>query len=57
MTEPFFPLTALSEVQRAQALEPYTISRPALEDGASQAQVARVSKEVLLCRKQKVQHW
>ena len=36
-----FPLTALSEVQRAQALERYTIIHPALEDGVSQAQIAR----------------
>jgi len=39
--EPLFPLTALSEVQRAQALERYTIIHPALEDGVSQAQIAR----------------
>ncbi|SRR5712691_6458839 len=45
MTESFFPLTALSEVQRAQALERFTIIRPALEDGVSQAQVARASKK------------
>jgi putative transposase len=45
MTEPFFPLTALSEVQRAQALERFTIIRPALENGVSQAQVARTSKK------------
>jgi putative transposase len=45
MTEPFFPLTALSEAQRAQALERFTIIRPALEDGVSQAQVARTSKK------------
>lgn len=44
MAEPFFPLTALSEAQRAQALERFTIIRPALEDGVSQAQVARTSK-------------
>ena len=37
--EPVFPLTALSEVQRAQALERYTIIHPALEDGVSQAQM------------------
>lgn len=35
------PLTALSEAQRAQALERYTIIRPALEKEVSQAQVAR----------------
>ena len=45
MTESFFPLTALSEVQRAQALERFTIIRPALEEGVSQAQVARTSKK------------
>ncbi len=44
MTEPFFPLTALSEAQRAQALERFTIIRPTLEDGVSQVQVARASK-------------
>lgn len=45
MTEPFVPLTALSEAQRAQAFERFTIFRPALEDGVSQAQVARTSKK------------
>jgi len=45
MTEPFFPLTALSEAQRAQALERFTIIRPALEEGVSQAQVASTSKK------------
>ena len=45
MIEPFFPLTALSEAQRAQALERFTIIRPALEDGVSRAQVARTSKK------------
>ena len=47
MTEPFFPLTALSEVQRAQAVARFTIIRPALEEGVSQAQVARTSKKAL----------
>src|SRR2546428_1839781 len=41
MAEPFLPLTALSEAQRAQALERFTIIRPALEKEVSQAQVAR----------------
>lgn len=45
MTEPFLPLTALSETQRAQALERFTIIRPALEDGVSRAQVARTSEK------------
>jgi putative transposase len=45
VTKSFVPLTALSEAQRAQALERFTIIRPALEDGVSQAQVARVSKK------------
>jgi putative transposase len=45
MTESFFSLTTLSEAQRAQALERFTIIRPALEDGVSQAQVARTSKK------------
>jgi len=45
MTEPLFPLTALSEAQRAQAFERFTIIRPALEEGVSQAQVARASKK------------
>jgi putative transposase len=44
MTEPFSRLTALSEAQRAQALERFTIIRPTLEDGVSQVQVARASK-------------
>jgi putative transposase len=44
MVEPFLPLTALSEAQRAQALERFTIIRPALEEGVSRAQVARTSQ-------------
>ena len=40
-----FPLTALTEAQRAQALGRFTIIRPALEDGVSKAQVARTSKQ------------
>jgi Homeodomain-like domain len=35
------PLTALSEAQRAQALERFAILLPALEEGVSQAQIAR----------------
>jgi putative transposase len=41
MVELPVPLTALSEDQRAQAHTRFTIIRPALEDGVSQAQVAR----------------
>ena len=44
MAEPFFPLTALTEAQRAQALERFTIIRPVLEEGVSRAQVARTSQ-------------
>ena len=41
MVQTPFPLPALSEEQRAQALQRYTIIRPALEKQTSQAQVAR----------------
>jgi transposase-like protein len=41
MPEASLPLTALSEAQRAQALERFTIIRPALDKEVSQAQVAR----------------
>ncbi len=41
MVEPPVPLTALSEDQRAQAHTRFTVIRPALEDGITQAQVAR----------------
>ena len=41
MTKPHVPLTALSEEQRAQAQSRFAIIRPALEDGITQAQVAR----------------
>jgi putative transposase len=41
MAESSFPLTALSEPQRTQALERFAIIRPALEEGVTQAQVAR----------------
>ncbi len=42
-----FPLTALSEEQRAQALQRYSTIRPALEKEISQAQVARTHELVL----------
>jgi putative transposase len=41
MLKPPLPLTALSEAQRAQAQERFEIIRPALEEGVTQAQVAR----------------
>ncbi|HET7637823.1 MAG TPA: hypothetical protein VFK47_03705 [Ktedonobacteraceae bacterium] len=41
MTASLIPLTALSEAQRAQALERFAIIRPALEEGIAQAQGAR----------------
>jgi hypothetical protein len=41
MPEASLPLTALSKVQRAQALQRFTIIRPALSKEVSQAQVAR----------------
>jgi putative transposase len=47
------PLTALSEVQRTQALERFTIIRPALEKEITQAQVARTHQISL----RTVQRW
>ena len=44
MPKPPLPLTALSEAQRAQAQERFEIIRPALEEGVTQAQVARTHK-------------
>src|SRR6266567_3605999 len=41
MPEALFPLTALSEAQRAQALERFAIIRPAVDKEVTQAQVAR----------------
>lgn len=41
MVQSPIPLTALSEDQRAQAHTRFLLIRPALEDGVSQAQVAR----------------
>jgi len=41
MVEPSIPLPALSEDQRAQAHTRWTLIRPVLEGGVSQAQVAR----------------
>lgn len=44
MTKPAVPpLTALSEEQRAQAQSRFTIIRPALEDGVTQAHIAHTS--------------
>jgi hypothetical protein len=48
MREASLPLTALSEAQRAQALERFTIIRPALEKEALPAGVARSGPLVLL---------
>jgi len=44
MTEPSFPLTALSEAQRTQALERFAFLRPALEGYVSQTQQAHEHK-------------
>ncbi len=41
MVEQVIPLTTLSEAQRRQALERFAVLRPALEEGASQTQIAR----------------
>ena len=41
MPKPPQPLTALTSAQRAQAQERFEIIRPALEEGVTQAQVAR----------------
>ena len=41
MSKPPLLLTALSEAQRAQAQERFEIIRPTLEEGVTQAQVAR----------------
>ncbi len=41
MAQYSIPLTSLTEAQRAQAQKRFTIIRPALEDGITQAQVAR----------------
>jgi putative transposase len=53
MVEPPVPLTALSEDQRAQAHTRFTIIRPALEDGVTQAQVARTHS----ISKSTIQRW
>jgi LacI family transcriptional regulator len=42
MLEQSIPLADLSEIQRTQAYTRYTIIRPTLEDGVSQAHVARI---------------
>src|SRR6266487_1489208 len=44
MAQSSIPLTSLTEAQRAQAQKRFTIIRPALEDGVTQAQVARTHK-------------
>ena len=53
MVEPPVPLTAFSEDQRAQAHTRFTIIRPALEDGITQAQVARTHN----ISKSTIQRW
>ena len=47
------PLTSLSEEQRAQAYARFETLRPALEDGVSQAQIARLHQ----LSKSTVQRW
>src|SRR6516164_7951830 len=42
MMEQAVPLASLSEVQRTQAYTRFTIIRPTLEDGVSQAHLARI---------------
>ena len=44
MAQASLPLITLSEAQRTQAMERFAIIRPALEEGVSQAQVARTQK-------------
>jgi putative transposase len=44
MAQASLPLITLSEAQRTQALERFAIIRPDLEEGVSQAQVARIQK-------------
>ncbi len=41
MIEPSLPLTSLPETQRTQVLERFAILQPALEEGLTQAQIAR----------------
>jgi hypothetical protein len=41
MAQQLMPLTALSEAQREQASARFVIVRPALEEGVTQAQIAR----------------
>jgi transposase-like protein len=53
MADPSSRLTALSEAERTQALECFTLLRPALEEGVSQAQIADTHK-ISLCA---VQRW
>jgi len=47
------PLTSLSEEQRAEAYACFEIVRPALEEGVSQAQIARTHH----LSKSTVQRW
>ena len=53
MAKASVPLTSLSEEQRAQAYARFEILRPALEDGVSQAQIARLHQ----LSKSTVQRW
>lgn len=46
MAKASVPLTSLSEEQRAEAYARFEIARPALEDGMSQAQIARIHQLV-----------
>ncbi len=57
MTASPLPLTALSEDQRAQAHTRWTIIRSALEDGVSQAQVARTHNIHVSTIKRWVKHY
>ena len=51
------PLTSLSEAQRAQALERFTIIRPALEKEITQAEVARTHQISLRTVQRWIKHY
>ena len=53
MAKPPRPLTALSDAQREQASARFAIVRPALEEGITQAQIARTHQ----LPKSTVQRW
>ncbi len=57
MSEHVLSLATLTEAQRAEAMERFSLLRPALEDGVSQTEVARLHHLPLRTVQRWIQHY